>query len=51
MVSAMVIVGGATRLTGSGLSIVQWHPLMGALPSLSESDWICNFTGEQPESR
>ena len=32
MVFAMVIVGGATRLTGSGLSMVQWHPLMGALP-------------------
>jgi len=43
MVFAMVIVGGATRLTGSGLSMVQWHPLMGALPPLSESDWIETF--------
>ena len=43
MVFAMVIVGGATRLTGSGLSMVQWHPLMGALPPSSESDWIETF--------
>jgi cytochrome c oxidase assembly protein subunit 15 len=43
MVFVMVIVGGATRLTGSGLSMVQWHPLMGALPPLSESDWIETF--------
>ena len=43
MVFAMVIVGGATRLTGSGLSMVEWHPLMGALPPLSESDWIETF--------
>lgn len=45
MVFAMVIVGGATRLTGSGLSMVEWHPLMGALPPSSESDW--NETFEQ----
>ena len=43
MVFAMVIVGGTTRLTGSGLSMVQWHPLMGALPPLSESDWVETF--------
>ena len=43
MVFAMVIVGGATRLTGSGLSMVQWHPLMGALPPLGESDWVETF--------
>jgi len=43
MVFAMVVVGGATRLTGSGLSMVQWHPLMGALPPLSESDWLETF--------
>ncbi|MBW2223699.1 MAG: COX15/CtaA family protein [Deltaproteobacteria bacterium] len=43
MVFAMVIVGGATRLTGSGLSMVQWHPFMGALPPLSESDWTETF--------
>jgi cytochrome c oxidase assembly protein subunit 15 len=43
MVFAMVIVGGATRLTGSGLSMVEWHPLMGALPPVSESDWTETF--------
>jgi cytochrome c oxidase assembly protein subunit 15 len=43
MVFAMVLVGGATRLTGSGLSMVEWHPLMGALPPSSESDWIETF--------
>ncbi|MEE2658523.1 MAG: COX15/CtaA family protein [Candidatus Latescibacterota bacterium] len=35
----MVIVGGITRLTGSGLSMVEWRPLMGALPPLSEAEW------------
>src|ERR1700759_5491562 len=43
MVIAMVVVGGATRLTGSGLSITQWQPLMGALPPLSEADWQKKF--------
>lgn len=39
MVMMMVLVGGVTRLTGSGLSIVEWKPIMGAIPPLSESDW------------
>lgn len=39
MIGAMVVVGGITRLTGSGLSMVDWHPLMGALPPLSEEAW------------
>ncbi len=38
-VLAMVIVGGATRLTGSGLSITEWQPLLGTLPPLSEAAW------------
>ncbi len=38
-VLAMVAVGGATRLTGSGLSITEWQPILGALPPLSESAW------------
>ena len=33
---AMVVVGGVTRLTHSGLSIVEWQPLMGALPPLND---------------
>jgi heme a synthase len=39
MVFAMVIVGGATRMTGSGLSITQWRPVTGALPPLSDAAW------------
>jgi cytochrome c oxidase assembly protein subunit 15 len=39
MIFAMVIVGGITRLTGSGLSMVEWQPLMGALPPIGEAAW------------
>ena len=39
MVGLMVIVGGATRLTGSGLSITDWEPIMGAVPPLSSEAW------------
>ncbi|MSP29305.1 MAG: heme A synthase [Acetobacteraceae bacterium] len=35
----MIVLGGATRLTGSGLSIMEWAPLMGALPPLSGAEW------------
>ena len=35
----MTVIGGITRLTGSGLSMVTWHPLMGALPPLDEAAW------------
>ncbi len=38
-VLAMVVVGGATRLTGSGLSITEWKPILGALPPMSEAAW------------
>jgi cytochrome c oxidase assembly protein subunit 15 len=43
LVFAMVVVGGATRLTGSGLSITEWRPITGALPPLSESAWQAEF--------
>lgn len=43
LVLAMVLVGGATRLTGSGLSITQWKPLSGAIPPLSAADWQAEF--------
>jgi cytochrome c oxidase assembly protein subunit 15 len=36
----MVVVGGATRLTDSGLSITEWKPILGAIPPLSEADWL-----------
>jgi cytochrome c oxidase assembly protein subunit 15 len=39
MVWAMVALGGATRLTGSGLSIMEWAPFRGTLPPLSEAEW------------
>lgn len=39
MILVMIGVGGATRLTGSGLSITEWRPIMGALPPLSAADW------------
>jgi cytochrome c oxidase assembly protein subunit 15 len=39
LVFAMVIVGGATRLTDSGLSITEWQPIIGIVPPLSEADW------------
>src|SRR4051794_3786316 len=43
LVLGMVIVGGATRLTGSGLSITEWKPVTGAIPPLSEADWQAQF--------
>jgi cytochrome c oxidase assembly protein subunit 15 len=39
LVFAMIVVGGATRLTDSGLSITEWKPIMGAIPPLSDADW------------
>ena len=42
-VAAMVMLGGATRLTHSGLSMVQWQPLMGVLPPLTEEAWQAVF--------
>src|SRR5690606_35849470 len=39
LVFAMVVVGGITRLTGSGLSITEWKPILGAVPPLNEADW------------
>jgi cytochrome c oxidase assembly protein subunit 15 len=43
LVLAMVVVGGATRLTGSGLSITEWKPVTGVIPPLSEADWQAAF--------
>ena len=43
LVAVMVLVGGATRLTDSGLSITEWAPVMGALPPLSQADWDAAF--------
>lgn len=43
LVFAMVVVGGATRLTDSGLSITQWKPISGALPPMSDAAWRAEF--------
>jgi len=43
LIAAMVLVGGATRLTESGLSIVEWKPVTGALPPLSAEAWSDAF--------
>ncbi|MGC1109563.1 MAG: COX15/CtaA family protein, partial [Methylovirgula sp.] len=40
LVFAMVVVGGATRLTESGLSITEWQPIVGVLPPLSHAAWV-----------
>ena len=43
LIFLMVLVGGATRLTGSGLSIVEWKPVTGTLPPLGEAAWQAEF--------
>jgi heme a synthase len=43
LVFSMVVVGGITRLTESGLSITEWKPISGALPPLSEAAWMAEF--------
>ncbi|MEL6208861.1 MAG: COX15/CtaA family protein [Pseudomonadota bacterium] len=43
LVYAMILIGGATRLTDSGLSITEWAPIHGALPPLSDAAWQAEF--------
>ncbi len=43
MIFAMVVIGGITRLTESGLSIVEWRPVAGTLPPLNDADWQAEF--------
>jgi len=47
LVFAMVVVGGATRLTGSGLSITEWKPISGVIPPLSQHAWMLEFQNYQ----
>jgi cytochrome c oxidase assembly protein subunit 15 len=47
LIAAMVTVGGLTRLTGSGLSITEWHPVTGVAPPLSDSAWQAEFAKYQ----
>lgn len=50
---AMVVLGGVTRLTGSGLSIVRWEPITGVLPPLNETAWeqVFQLYQQSPEYR
>lgn len=43
LIAAMVAVGGLTRLTGSGLSITEWHPVTGVVPPLGTQAWMDEF--------
>jgi heme a synthase len=43
LVFCMIVVGGAVRLTDSGLSITEWQPLLGTIPPLNEADWLAAF--------
>ncbi len=47
LVYAMILVGGATRLTDSGLSITEWKPLLGAFPPMNEAEWADAFAKYQ----
>ncbi|MGH6804174.1 MAG: COX15/CtaA family protein, partial [Methyloceanibacter sp.] len=47
LIIAIILIGGATRLTDSGLSITEWQPLLGAIPPLSEADWQRAFEAYQ----
>jgi len=43
LVITMVVIGGITRLTHSGLSMVNWHPISGIVPPLNHADWMAEF--------
>lgn len=47
LVVAMIVIGGLTRLTDSGLSITEWAPISGAVPPLSAADWQAEFAAYQ----
>ncbi len=47
LIGVMVVVGGLTRLTGSGVSITEWDPIMGAIPPLNVQDWQDAFARYQ----
>jgi cytochrome c oxidase assembly protein subunit 15 len=47
LVFAMVVIGGITRLTESGLSITEWKPIIGAVPPLNAADWQADFARYQ----
>jgi len=53
LVLGVIVVGGVTRLTESGLSITEWRPITGILPPLSHAEWMVEFDKykETPEFR
>jgi cytochrome c oxidase assembly protein subunit 15 len=51
MIFAMVVIGGITRLTWSGLSITEWQPVTGIVPPLSQADWQAEFAKYQQTSQ
>lgn len=53
MVFIIIVIGGVTRLTESGLSITEWKPVTGSIPPRSEEEWIAEFEKYQdsPEYR
>jgi heme a synthase len=53
LVFTIIVIGGITRLTGSGLSMVEWNPIFGILPPLSQSEWEAVFEQyrQSPEYR
>ncbi len=53
LILGIVVIGGLTRLTGSGLSMVEWKPIVGLLPPLNEAEWLATFElyRQSPEYR
>lgn len=47
MIMVQVVLGGITRLTGSGLSMTEWKPIMGFIPPLNQADWQAAFARYQ----
>lgn len=47
LIAGIVLVGGATRLTGSGLSMVDWRPIMGSIPPMTTAAWDATFNAYQ----
>src|SRR3546814_20853428 len=50
LVFLMVVIGGITRLTESGLSMVRWEPVSGVVPPLTDAEWLTEF-GRSEEGR
>ena len=49
LIFAMVILGGVTRLTHSGLSMVDWHPIHGIVPPMNDAEWLEEFEAAAAE--